>query len=240
MRVADASFRALPRFNEPELRRLARSRYLVGDAAAVAFPGTDLRARFARALCEAQAINLKELLESFEFHDRVRRRIRRPRMADLACGHGLTGILFALLERTVEHVVLVDTAKPKSFERLVDVAESVGPHVRAKLRYLEEPLEEAELPADASLLAVHACGLRTDRCLDRAIEASRPIAAMPCCYRRTAREVPSAVKDALGAELATDVHRTYRLEKARYRVDWAAIPQAITPMNRILVAIPAP
>ena len=41
---------------------------------------------------------------------------------------------------------------------------------------------------------------------------------------------------ALGRALATDIHRTYRLEAAGYQVDWSAIPRAITPMNRIMVA----
>ena len=42
----------------------------------------------------------------------------------------------------------------------------------------------------------------------------------------------------LGAPLAFDVDRTYRLERAGYHVRWDAIPEAITPMNRLLVAWP--
>ena len=233
---SDVRFRALPAFNDPEMQRVVRSRYLVGDNALPAFPGPDIRARFARALCASRAISLKELVESFEFHERVRRRIRGRVMADLACGHGLTGILFALLERTVERVLLVDTRRPDSFDRILAAAASVGPHVTDKIVYAEERLQAVDLPEDTSLIAVHACGVRTDRCLDRAIDGGHPIAAMPCCYTQTARDAPAAVRDHLGAELTTDIHRTYRLEAAGYRVQWAAIPRAVSPMNRILIA----
>ena len=59
---------------------------------------------------------------------------------------------------------------------------------------------------------------------------------MPCCYRYTARMAPRALHSDLGAELASDVARTYRLEAAGYEVDWSAIPEAISPKNRIIVA----
>ena len=89
----------------------------------------------------------------------------------------------------------------------------------------------------ASVVAVHACGVRTDRCLELAMAHHSPVAVMPCCYAQTARAAPRAIKAALGAMLTTDIDRTYRLERAGYDVDWAHIPEAITPMNRILVAI---
>ena len=38
--------------------------------------------------------------------------------------------------------------------------------------------------------------------------------------------------------LAYDVDRTYKLIRAGYHVEWSAIPCAITPMNRILIATP--
>ncbi len=35
------------------------------------------------------AIDAKEFFEAVEFYARVRKRVRRPVMLDLACGHGL-------------------------------------------------------------------------------------------------------------------------------------------------------
>ena len=50
--------------------------------------------------------------------------------------------------------------------------------------------------------------------------------------------VPLGVRRALGVALAADVDRSYRLEQSGYHVDWSAIPREITPLNRILIALP--
>jgi len=42
------------------------------------------------------AIDAKEFFEAVEFYARVRKRVRRPVMLDLACGHGLVGELYAV------------------------------------------------------------------------------------------------------------------------------------------------
>ena len=46
------------------------------------------------------AIDAKEFFEAVEFYARVRKRVRRPVMLDLACGHGLVRLLFASCELT--------------------------------------------------------------------------------------------------------------------------------------------
>ena len=89
-----------------------------------------------------------------------------------------------------------------------------------------------------SLIAVHACGHLTDVAIDLAIRLSAPIAVMPCCYSGTAKHVPLGPKRALGVSLAADVDRSYRLNAAGFLVDWSAIPVDITPMNRIIIALP--
>ena len=58
----------------------------------------------ARELAAVRALDSKEFFEATEFYQRVRKRVRRPIMIDLACGHGLVGLLFACLERVVEKV----------------------------------------------------------------------------------------------------------------------------------------
>ena len=93
----DVRFRAFPQFNAPELMRYARQRHRVGEVARSIFDRPRLYDRFARALCDRRAVSVKELLESAEFHARTRKRLRRPAMADLCCGHGLTGALFLSL-----------------------------------------------------------------------------------------------------------------------------------------------
>jgi hypothetical protein len=49
---------------------------------------------------------------------------------------------------------------------------------------------------------------------------------------------PRALRKGLGADLASDVARTYRLEQAGYEVDWSTIPLAVSPKNRIIIARP--
>ena len=47
-----------------------------------------------------------------------------------------------------------------------------------------------------------------------------------------------AVAAALGADVAYDVDRTYKMEAMGLRVRWRDIPDAITPMNRVLIGVP--
>ena len=228
-------FKAFRRFNDPALARFARLRARVEPSMAEHFPGDGLPDKMARALIHRRALPLKELLESFEFFERPRRRLRAPAVADLCCGHGLTGVLFALFERSVERVVLLDRHRPDSALAVLDAAAEVAPWVAAKVAWREADVEDAALEPGTSVLALHACGVRTDRCLDAAIAARGAVAVMPCCYAQTGAGAPRAVHDALGIALATDVHRTYRLEGEGYRVAWSAIPAAISPMHRILI-----
>ncbi len=231
------TFRVFRRFNEPELARFARKRHRVGDATNAIFTGNSPAERLARELGDRRAINLKELLESFEFYSRVRKRIRSPHVADLCCGHGLTGLLFALFERRVERVTLIDRRRPESHDAILEAVCAIGPWVADKATYVETDLARAPavLPKGAAILGVHACGTQTDACIATAIATGGPIAIMPCCYFQTARDAPKAIRDDLGAEMSADIHRTYRLEAAGYTVDWTHIPEAITPMNRVLV-----
>lgn len=238
----DPAFRVFPRFNQPELKRAARVKQRFRHHAAEIFDGAGLPDRFARALAARDAVTLKELLESFEFWARVRRRVRRPVLADLCCGHGLTGVLFALFERRVEEVVLLDQELPRSHERILDAAAEVGPWVGGKLRVERRPLQEVEraglLPPGAAVVAVHACGSTTDRSIEVALATGGPLAVMPCCYGRAPAVGPAVLRKELGRALALDIQRTIRLEEAGRRVEWAAIPSAITPMNRILLGLP--
>ncbi len=237
----DRKFLVYRQFDEPRWRAFAnlRHRYL-GDARGP-FPSESLPDRLARALLERRAIMLKELLESFELYARVRKRVRRPTMMDLCCGHGLTGLLFALCERSVTRVILTDERRPRCYEQVYAAVVQVGPWVAEKVTFREAPLEglsarDAEIPRDCGTLIVHGCGSLTDRGLEIGIRSGGPIAAMPCCYKTATRTAPLGLEHALGRILAADIARTYRLHDAGYHVDWSAIPEAITPMNRILVA----
>ncbi|MFT4625969.1 MAG: hypothetical protein ACI8PZ_004640 [Myxococcota bacterium] len=238
MHPEDDRFRAFPTFDDPAQGQYARSRHRLGPVAEALFPEAHLSHRFARALGARRAVNVKELLESFEFHHRVRRRVRSTVLADLGCGHGLTGILFALAERQVERVILVDRRRPASVDAILAAAVEVAPWVADKVSFIESELSEVDLPDGAAVVAVHACGAFTDQALDTAFRAGGPVAVMPCCYATARRRAVEGLREALGTRLAVDVDRTYRMEAAGLRVQWTAIPAAITPMNRVMIGVP--
>lgn len=237
---SDASFKAFRRFNDKTLHLMTGQRARLSERGLHHFAGEGLPDKLARALARRRALPAKELFESFELFERVRRRLRRTQVVDLCCGHGLTGMLFAVFEPRVEQVVLVDQRRPESHATVLDAVAEVAPWAVEKITYLEQRLQRVrtDLTAGCAVVAVHACGVRTDRCIDLALALQSPVALVPCCYAQTAASAPRSIRRALGAELATDVHRTYRLEAAGYRVDWLAIPRAITHKNRVLLAVP--
>lgn len=165
----------------------------------------------------------------------MRRHVRAPRVIDLLAGHGLTGALFAVFEPSVEEVVLFDRRRPDSFDDLMGAVAEIAPWGVGKLRYVRGELRTAKVAPGTGLVAVHACGSRTDLCLDLAVRGQAHVAVMPCCYVEP-REAPECLVQSLGNALASDVDRTYRMRAAGYRVRWSAVPTEITPMNRILIA----
>jgi hypothetical protein len=238
-----APFRAFRQFTEGETDRLTSSGSSVDQSSSLRhFPSDEPYDQVARALGRHRVTSIKEVIESFEFFHQTRKEIRSRNMIDLCCGHGLTGMLFAALDRSVESVTLVDHRKPKSYNVILDALCELTPWTRDKVRYLEWPLNKwTDLEtdkSDTSVIGVHACGQLTDRCIDFAVSRHLPIAVMPCCYPYDDCPAPKAVQKAMGVEQAYDVDRTYRLEKAGYNVRWGYIPKSVTPMNRIMTAKP--
>lgn len=157
-------------------------------------------------------------------------------MVDLCAGHGLAGLIFGVCERSVHRVTLVDGRRPPSFERILKAFVETAPWVREKVDYLEVPLDEPfELPKEAGVLLVHACGDLTDRGLDLAARAGGPVATMPCCYGKARKARVPGLTESFGYQTTIDISRSFTLTDAGYRVDWTEIPDRITPMNRVLV-----
>ncbi len=233
-----SGFKAFPRFNDalPDLHLDTRAR--PGAWVLRWFDGDGMADKLARALLTARAVPFKEVLESFEFFEHARRRVRAPVVADLCCGHGLAGMLYGAFHRDVDRVLLVDRARPDSVARSLAALGAVAPWLPPKVRFVEGRVEDVPLPAGAALLGVHACGGATDAILDRALGVGGPVALLPCCHPARALPGPPTLGRALGTPLATDIHRTYRLDAAGYRTRWSEIPAAITPMNRVIAAWP--
>lgn len=241
MEIAKAKrFRIFKQFNDPDFALKVDCRDRLRKSDTRWFPGEYLSSEFARALCEQRAIPFKEVLESFEFYGCVRKQVRAPDMADLCCGHGLVGVIFAMFERQVQRVVLLDRKRPDSHDLVLNAARAVAPWVEEKLSYVQDKTEAAaaHLVPGTSILGVHACGERTDQCIEHAIRLDGPLAVLPCCRHHRSSPAPVCLQLALGGDLALDVDRTYRLHQAGYHVRWDAIPESITPMCRVLVGQP--
>ena len=236
----DAGFKFLSRFNSDGLRRHAGSAEPLGVHCMADFEGEGMACKLARELCRSGRLPAKEFFEAVEVFARVRKKLRAPVVADLCCGHGLTGLLFALFERRVERVFLIDRAMPPNHACILEAVVRVGPWVRDKVEVHETTIRGAEgfLEAGTSIVAVYACGQKTDQVLDLALHLKGAVAVMPCCYSRRQSPGSPALSRALGVGVAYDVYRTCRLEAEGYAVRWEQVPPEITPMHRIVMGVP--
>ena len=234
---ANSRFKFLPQLNDLERTEWLSSRQKFhSELASEHFNADTLQDKFLRAIAAERLLPIKEVLESFEFFARIRKSTRTNTVADLCCGHGLLGILFAMFERNVGRVFLIDQNEPESRQKLLAVAEDVAPWIAEKIDNRAEKISRKDdwIEPGMAIVSAHACGVLSDLCIDIAIKSGGPIAILPCCYPRSACEAPLSLQTQFGLETAFDIHRTYRLEAAGYRIRWGSIPAEITPMNRII------
>lgn len=196
------------------------------------FEGDGLQARLARALASRRAVDRKEFFETFEFFTQVRSSLRpsaasahagNSTLVDVAGGHGLLALLFAVFEwRRFQRVLVVDTVRPASFDKVLAAGLEVAPW--ATVEYCSGPtadmfvsgMGERHLPSGAAVACVHGCNTLTDAVIDAAASAEcESLAVMPCCYGAVAEKAgaPRALRTSLGVALAADIQRTYTLEE---------------------------
>jgi len=201
------------------------------------FPGDTLFERIARTACRAGCLPRKELYEAWEVARRVRRRLRGGRIVDLACGHGLLAQILLLLDDSSPAALAVDRRLPPSAARLAAVIEAEWPRLAGRIHFVEDDLESIELCPDDLVVSAHACGALSDRILEQALAAGARLALLPCCHDLAGGD-QGGLQGWLDGALAIDVVRAARLRAAGYRVFTQAIPAAITPKNRLLLAVP--
>lgn len=235
----NSRFKFFPQLNDLEKTKwLGSTNSFFPDITDDYFNSDSLQDTFLQAIAKERLLPIKEVLETFEFFARIRKSTKAPLVADLCCGHGLLGILFAIFERKVEKVILIDKKEPESRQKLIKIATEVAPWIEAKIdnRIAKIGLDDDWIEPGAAVVSAHACGSLSDLCISIAIKSGGPLAILPCCYPRKACAAPLSLQTALGLTTAFDIHRTYTLEAAKYRVRWAEIPEVITPMNRIIYA----
>ena len=237
--MSDSRFRVFQQFNKAPGSLPVKLKKRMDSRVGELLEARGQTRRILDVLASEPCIKTKEVLESFEVHAVCRRRLVNTHIIDLCCGHGLTGFLFLAFNPSIETLTLLDRSFSKVSYEVEKRFVSEFPELQGKVQRLEMDLENFKPPkGDVGFLAIHACGSRTDSCLDIALEHQRPVVVMPCCYTGTGKEEPYALKSALGVPVSTDVGRTYRLHQAGYDVQWESISQRITPMNRVMIAHP--
>jgi len=220
------------------LNNLSRSsRNTLNRRTADRFTGETLFDKIARAVCEAECLPRKELYEAWESAKRIRRLMRGGPILELAAGHGLLSAILIILDDSSETATCIDIKRPPSQERVLAVLENHWPRLKDRVLFKEARIEHAEVPPDALLVSVHACGVLTDQVLDLAIQSRKRVAVLPCCHDLRECDTGS-LAGWMDGPLAIDATRVARLREAGFRVQTARIPEEITPKNRLLMAWP--
>ncbi|MFO1520570.1 MAG: PAS domain S-box protein [Kiritimatiellia bacterium] len=145
------------------------------------FPSDSRQDRLARALGAGAAG--EEVLECCEFFEHPPgdagagggRPLLRPRSA---------GPALPLFEKETREVHLLDERIPPVSGASIDCVAGLAPWVAEKLRPASLDIGAAAslLPAGASIVSAHACGVLTDACIDLAIRKRGAVGVLPCCH----------------------------------------------------------
>lgn len=200
------------------------------------FSGDTLFDRVGRALCTAGCLPRKELFEAWEMARRVRRLVRGGLVVDVAGGHGLLAHLLLILDDTSPSAVVVDPAVPPSAARVHAALVEAWPRLAGRVDYRAAGFSAAGVPSGALVVSCHGCGALTDRVLEGAIAAGADVAVLPCCHDVETCDV-GVLGGWMAPALAIDAVRALRLAGQGYRVWTLAIPESVTPKNRLLVGV---
>jgi hypothetical protein len=177
------------------------------------------------------------LFEAWEMARRVRRLFRGGRVLDLGGGHGLLAQVLLLLDDSSPGSLVVDKTLPPSSLKLHDVLVQTWPRLEGRVAFVAADLDDVEILSDDVVVSSHACGVLTDRILERAAAARARVAVMPCCHNVDMGDA-GGLSGWVESPLAIDIVRATRLANHGYRIWTQTIPGAITPKNRLLLGAP--
>ncbi|HUP38964.1 MAG TPA: methyltransferase [Vicinamibacterales bacterium] len=201
------------------------------------FPSGTLFDRLGRTVCEAGCLPRKELYEAWEVARRVRRLFRGGRVLDLGGGHGLLAHVMLLLDDTSLNAVVIDKTLPASSAKMHDAILATWPRLAGRVTFVSSGIASIDILDTDIVVSSHACGALTDLVLARAAAARARVAVLPCCHNLDSVDAGN-LSGWIDGAVAIDVMRALRLQRQGYRIWTQAIPEEISPKNRLLIAAP--
>jgi hypothetical protein len=142
-----------------------------------------------------------------------------------------------LLDDSSPNALVVDKTLPASSVKLHGVLVDAWPRLSGRVTFCAISMDDVEILDTDIVVSSHACGALTDRVLARAADARARVAVLPCCHDLDAGD-DGGLSGWVDGALAIDLVRATRLEQRGYRIWTQAIPEDITPKNRLLLGAP--
>ena len=101
---------------------------------------------------------------------------------DMACGHGLMGVLLAH-RFPATRVVCVDLCRRPCLDHYVAAFQHADPDSLSRLEFVEAFIDHVEVPPNSFLTSVHACNEANKVAIEMAQRHSAGYAMVPCCIR---------------------------------------------------------
>ena len=205
------------------------------------FDGPSLEHRFARSICSASVLPRKEWFETTAMLRRIQRKSdvllgeSTQRIVDVGAGHGLLGMMLALVDKREREVLLLEPLPPPSRAKLLAAVTRDFPWVASRMREIHAALSPEVLRPGDLVVSSHGCGTLTDAIIDAAMAVRAHVVVLPCCHPRK-NEAAEVLAGFLDPARALDSARALRLHSAGYQVWTASIDPTITPKNRLILA----
>jgi hypothetical protein len=193
------------------------------------------------------ALRVKELFETVESFKHIYKQVamlraradelQRPQDAlehifDLACGHGLLGVLLAHALPRVRVTCVDLQPRPTWTQYHAAFSSALSPGVLTNLTFVQEDLALVDIPAQSLVLSIHACNDANRTCIEKALDARAAYALMPCCIRNgiydKVRRVRHLEDDARHALMVGVIAATYKAHAI------SAIDRRITNRNLLI------
>ncbi|MEO5741654.1 MAG: methyltransferase domain-containing protein, partial [Vicinamibacterales bacterium] len=142
-----------------------------------------------------------------------------------------------LLDDSSPNALVIDKTLPASSAKLHDVLVAAWPRLSGRIAFVASGIEGVDIAGTDIVVSSHACGVLTDRVLDRAAAARARVAVMPCCHDLDSGDA-GGLSGWIDGAVAIDVVRAMRLAQQGYRIWTQTIPPGITPKNRLLLGEP--